>query len=207
MIFLVSSLIILFIINNKINFEDYSSSITNNLLSEVQQNSILEERVKSNFYWNHMPITYKIENEKACGKIQLSRIKWAFQKIEEETLRSVSFKEADNKEDITISCYAYAPSPQIGYITFANTEVTEVANDKISKAKIKFYNASNSKRSGGCVDYPDVEIHEILHAFGYSHQDNPDSIMYKKTRNCRMDLFKIDNWIISELKNIYQKNF
>ena len=201
-IFLVVYLVFLLIAYNKIYLTNHVSYIESEVLSEMPQTSILEE-AKSGFYWAHMPITYKIENEKACGKIQSGRIKLAFQKIEEETLGSISFKETDDNEDITISCYAYAPSSKVGYVTFANTEVTEIADNIISKAKIKLYNASNSKRSGGCVNYPDVEIHEILHAFGYSHQDDSNSIMHKETRNCRTDLFRIDDEIVNELKNTY----
>jgi len=53
--------------------------------------------------------------------------------------------------------------------------------------------------------FPDVELHEILHLFGFEHVDDPTSIMYHELDSTGLsyyiDEYKIDDWIVERLKN------
>ena len=54
-------------------------------------------------------------------------------------------------------------------------------------------------RSETC-DEPKVALHEVLHALGFDHNQNPESIMYPVT-NCRQHL---DQYIIDTIDDLYK---
>lgn len=154
-------------------------------------------------HWAHIPLIYEIYN---CTDYQANRAIRAFVKIENETQGDVGFLRFDNsseKVDIEIHCtpdYEYSLEP--GYLVSGDSMYVPSSDNPniIDKAYINFYAISKTTYTGGCTIYPDIEVHEILHGFGYDHSDSAKSIMYPSHVMCA---FKIDDNIIADLKEKY----
>lgn len=149
-------------------------------------------------HWMHMPLTFNFSEN--CTALLLSRNRRAFQEIENQTKGVVSFEEISGPADISLICHKEVPRNDI-YLT-SGEEQHWAQGNKIVKAVINFYNVVEGRSTLGCVSYPDVEIHEILHTFGFQHKEGYDSIMRPVQGNC---LYKIDSDILAELNEIYSK--
>lgn len=148
-----------------------------------------------------LPITYKI-NLSTCGSLMAERFNNAFKQIAKETEGIVSFQRVEGLANIDIICYLEV-SEEGEYFTSAHATVGKIGG-KADNAKMTFYNVDpigNSRFSGGCVSYPNTEIHEIMHIFGYGHNETVGSIMNPISSGCRV--LKIDDYIISDLKRVY----
>ncbi|MBR9704531.1 hypothetical protein GOV12_03910 [Candidatus Pacearchaeota archaeon] len=167
-----------------------------------------EDLVKDDYYyieeehWSHMPLTYSID-EKCSNK---KKVKYAFSEIQRATDNQVSFIKGNENPDIEIIC-KNKPISEDYIKTLAESGADEYKVDNtIYHATIYFYSSTHS--SGY---YPMIEIHEILHTFGFDHNDNINSIMYSDTENNEYiydnfknsDIPKIDKYIIEKLKFIY----
>ncbi len=194
-------IIIIFVINS-----NFTNIIPENNTSLADKNLNLNSFPNAvGLHWGHMPLIYEIYN---CTDYQANRLIRGFAKIENETKGDVSFlrlnNSSQNKEvDIAVLCrkeYKSAPEPgytvsgDSGYLTYVNYP------NLIAKAEINFYGISSSTYSAGCTIYPDIEVHEILHGFGYGHNESTKSIMYPSHVMCA---FKIDDNIITDLKEKY----
>jgi len=198
--FVIFLTIIIFIFAN--NNSEYSSNNYENNEEEIADEfSNVQE-----LHWTHMPITYSFSEPNStigprdtknyeCPPYQIQRLKDAFNILQNETENKISFEESYNEEgDISIYCYklkaegGYYIEGEGGY----NYE-----GDQILNAEINFYEHLN------CGNWPDVEIHEILHIFGFNHIENKSSIMTPVASRC--DRGYIDEGIIQDLINTYSK--
>lgn len=151
-------------------------------------------------HFEKIPITYSFaepntrDNNIKCPDYQIERIKQAFSIIEDETGGIVSFQEVENNGDITVFCNG-AKADTLSLMRTGDSSYNSYGN-VITSGELNFYTHYN------CGTYPDTEIHEILHALGFNHEENnKDSIMYPIASKC--DLGKIDEDIITKLKEIY----
>jgi len=196
-------------------------------------------------HWTHMPVTYHIlkpnHQLKDCGQYESNKIRKGFGRIEDSTFGNVEFKEINNPEDADIvvkcsyikDCYELKTNITENYVYqteiicehvkgFAN--ITESEGNKILKAEIEmiglfgFSETRNKGPSGfffASCGHPTVEIHEILHTFGYGHEYNSNSIMYFEDDvlgstkfgkgNCIGSKKEIDDLIVDDLIKIYSK--
>lgn len=158
--------------------------------------------LKNKTHWWHMPIVYTFVNsfngkngEKftACPSEQILRVKNAFDIIENSTKGVVKFKEDKIYGDILIFCYNQA-KPKKEYIKEGEA-MPKIIGNVIAGGNVYFYTHLN------CGNWPDVEIHEILHLFDYEHINNTQSIMYPYSKVC--DLNNIDKEITDDLIETY----
>ncbi len=203
-ILLISSLIIflsLIFLQDNFNINNFSNkeiSLTANIISDNLNGNNYSKNNK--FYWDHIPLTYslldlKIKNNSNCSQSQILRIRKAFEIIENSTKEKIKFKENFEFEKVDIKIYCQGVKfDSINYLDEGKTKYN-VRNNQIRYGEINFYNHLN------CGDWPDTEIHEILHLFGYEHINNPQSIMNPESEIC--DLNKIDDWIIKDLVENY----
>lgn len=182
----------------------------------IYVNNISDDyNLNSELHWGHMPLVYKFNESAPCYGFRLERIKLAFDELERVTDGKVSFVEGDNP-DITITCTQYVENS--GYLedkTIGQAYyINETGSSVIQSAYIEFFPVQTYGW------YPRVEVHEILHTFGFEHNyDDPLSIMYpvnndgaffyqydgedNKDELVRQNA--IDPYIIQELKNTYYK--
>lgn len=149
-------------------------------------------------HWNHMPVSFSFSNENSsdqvkCQDFQKGRARQAFNLIQNSTNNLVSFAEVEGQADIVVRCYgAKAESPMYmlagegGYSSYGNI---------IENGTLNFYTHLN------CGTWPDLEMHEILHVFGFQHKDDESSIMNPVAKKC--DLGKIDDDILNSLRETY----
>lgn len=170
-------------------------SVANESLSAGDQFSNSSE-----LHWKHMPITFSITS--SCGNYQSKRIIWGFNVLTNETNNSVRFKKVDDSADISVKCFKEVPSEIPNTFTQGKAQYLNNGNE-IESAVINYYNVNPNLDyyPGGCIIYPDTEVHELLHTFGFEHIENPRSIMSPEGTNCYVR--KIDNEIIGKLKKIY----
>ncbi|MDO8517063.1 MAG: matrixin family metalloprotease [Nanoarchaeota archaeon] len=185
----------------------------------INENKTIEatDMFSSNeLHWNHMPLTYSVSD---CSAYQFRRIAKAFNQIENETSGIISFNsitnlteidgaeyynQIDSSSNIKVMCTNETSTQKIEDGYFISGYSSAYSQNKIiTSANIVFYKITSKTYSSGCVIYPDIEIHEILHSLGFSHSENRTSIMYSEYAGCNL---RIDRDIIEKLKEIYKKS-
>lgn len=174
--------------------------------------------------WYRMPITYSY-SEGCVGPI-IFRIEKALAILSEQTKGAVRMEKVEEDSDLLFKCYkeqryspdAYYTSTQ--YTLGSNTRIEVTSEDLIKKMLIEFWGVTNTTYPQSCYSFPKLELHEILHAFGYEHNTwNRYSIMYPQEEGCietkkngdnvtiRNVTFvpkdEIDSDIVNDLINIY----
>lgn len=148
-------------------------------------------------HWRHMPLTYKINN---CPERQKNLTRLAFEKIEFETGYIVDFEETSEEPDIEINCKLQGVGGESAIADALPYTDTYFPN-LIYYADINFYG-----QGGICLTgYPALEVHEILHTFGFVHNGLTSSIMHpysaESSRKC--ETTKMDDQYTNCLKYIY----
>lgn len=182
----------------------------------------------------HTPVTYSLDvntseyyrldlnktiyRTDTTDEYKIKRIQWAFDLIENSTEGLIAFKEVNREDnpDITIygvpDVYCYGENETYdGREGFAGPE--NYTNNKIINSTVVFCatgyylgdNVGFSWEYEECESFPIVELHEILHAFGFGHTvNNNKEVMYPlKFRIKSCEINEIDPQIISCLKYIY----
>lgn len=168
----------------------------------------IEKEIRKDYFSNtdrlhfgQMPVTFGFKTE--CWRWIFDSVRLAFESIEKETDGVVHFKEVEENPDISIYCV------ESEYDRYSDTTplggaVCILDNDNpnlIIGGEITIYGQGFSCSTG----YPALEIHEILHVFGFLHNPSRSSIMYRfsaySSNECRID--SIDQVYIDCLRNIY----
>jgi hypothetical protein len=187
--FLVSQIIILNspAINLDIKNPEISQNITSYPSGKLQY--------YPNMKFNHNNLSYSIDS--SCSEIKIRRIKQSLEILEEKT-KEISFFEVKENPDIEIICEnKNMPTKEKGYFIAGEGGPTSIINTSlfyvIEKGIVLLY------RDKLLCEYPNVEIHELLHVFGFEHSENKESIMYSVS-SCNQI---ITEDITSELKRLY----
>ena len=190
-------------------------------------------------WWEDMPITYQIMNEEECDDYEVGQINRALKKIEEAADGRVKFAEVDQDANIELSCEfikdCYSKkidirkeegiiyeSEEICPHAAGTAQITKLEGFKIKKAKVTligldgFSETSGNGASGFYIcscGHTTVEVHEILHTFGFGHTNNSESVMYHQTELVPYTIQKegacigsdrvIDQEIIDDLLLVY----
>lgn len=171
-------------------------------LIESENNSI--EPLKEAFRFSKLPITYSIEMQANLDdEYEVARIRKAFEMIEEQTEKAVSFKEVSPYENADIKVMGLMPPENERFRIEGLAGPTELTPSKeISKASVElfpgyyaYYNVDReyffdeyyiyeSKEYNlveglswtrmSCGNFSSTETHEILHALGFGHVYNDD---------------------------------
>lgn len=177
-----------------LNEKNSNSALTAKIISNILKKENYSRN--NNFHWDHMPLTYSFSRlENNCSEKQIFRVKYAFDIIKNLTKEKIIFKEILSFENSDIKIYC--KGIDLGFDEKIREGETKynVRNSRIRNAEINLFENLN------CGDWPDVEIHETLHLFGYEHLNNTESIMNPYSEKC--DLKKIDEWIIKDLIESY----
>jgi len=148
-----------------------------------------------NMRYKNKEITYYIEP--VCSQKKKNDAEEAFAIIQEKTI--LSFQEQNKNPEIVVMCSNVEPtSEQENYFIAGEGGPSEIINATnyavILAGKISLY------RPESC-DTPQVAIHEVLHALGFDHNSNTQSIMYPET-GCEQI---IGQEIVDEIARIYSE--
>jgi hypothetical protein len=132
-----------------------------------------------NMRFNHNDLTYSFIS--ACSDDKISKMIEAFGVLEDR-VGIISFQETTGEEaDVLVSCSKERVSEagnifitgEGGPSKFLNLSLYPL----ILQGEILLYEELYKERRSQCEE-PVVEIHELLHVFGYDHVDNKSSVLY-----------------------------
>ena len=178
-----------------VNLElDNLSVVENESVSDVYQ-------FYPNMKFNHNDISYRIED--GCEIIKKERMISAFNELSKQ-VNIISFHEVSEEPDIEVSCTKKEKSfENKDYFIAGEGGAKEIvqtgAYNVITGGVILLY--ESQKKSIKC-DYPNVEMHELMHVFGFNHSTNKNNLMYPYLESCNQVL---DDSLIKELKRLYSQ--
>ncbi|MBX4211999.1 matrixin family metalloprotease [Candidatus Pacearchaeota archaeon] len=146
-----------------------------------------------NMRYRDSTITYYIEP--ACDESKSRSAAASFDILSQRTV--LNFIPSSQNPEIRILCSQIAPgSKEQGHFVAGEGGPSEIINTSsysvIFTGKVALY------RSEKC-DTPHIALHEILHALGFDHIQDPHSVMYPIT-SCDQEL---DQSIVDEINRLY----
>lgn len=167
---------------------------------EVNASSYLKQFVQ-NMRFSKSNLSYYFYED--CLEENRNRMKSAFDIIQNKTEVISFYETTDNSADILVLC-----SDKVIEKESEENKRTFIAGEGgpskflnltpyplILQGEIKLY----SKEKIENCNYPIVELHELLHVFGYEHFKEEKSVLYPYLK-CNQ---RLDKEIIDDLKNIY----
>jgi len=154
-----------------------------------------------NMKFNHNEISYNIEE--ACSENKKARMKEAFNILHEE-VESIRFYETAGEPDIRVICSQTAEATTGKRFFIAGEggaeQIIQTAKyNVITKGIVLLYD--NPHNAIQC-EWPNVELHELMHVFGFQHSEDKNSLMYPYLQSCSQ---KLDESIINNLNELYSQ--
>ena len=154
-----------------------------------------------NMKFNHNSISYKIDP--ACSNEKKERMLGAFKELEEK-VGIISFYSIFENPDIEISCSeSEKKSSEKDFFIAGEGGAKEIIQtgryNVVTNGIILLH--GNPHEFYEC-EWPNVELHELLHVFGFDHSQDENSLMYPYLKSCDQ---KLDESIINDLKELYSK--
>ena len=155
-----------------------------------------------NMKFNHNNIGYFIDG--TCSKEKEDRMLQAFQELSKE-VPLLTFVPLSRNPDIEISCDE-SKEEKIDEKHFVAgeggaKEIIQTGRYNVVTEGIILLYENKKIRTKKC-DYPNVELHELLHVLGFDHTEDKRSIMYPFIESCSQI---IDQSIIEQLNTIYSE--
>lgn len=187
--------------NDYLEYYEVPFSISEEYIGELEDaySNITE------LHWGHMPLTYSIEDEDECGN-ETNTIIISFKIIQNSTENVISFNKTSDFQnaDIKIDCKlvgTYLSGEQTLGEAFFNNE-----GNLITSAEITYF--VKGPKEFRVVEYcqtgfPRIEVHEMLHVFGFGHDNSPTHIMKMINTAGKCGVNKINRELVNCLKYIY----
>ena len=187
-----STLILKNFFDNNFLMTGYSIQLENLMIDSSKMNS----NILSDMRFNHNNISYNIDEN--CTPEKISRIEYAF-RILESQVGILSFYSIENQDadiDITCSDESFSTSGEEGDIITGRGGPEKYINSTvypiIIKGRLVLYRVAD-------CDYPIVELHEMLHVFGFGHSNESSDVLYPYL-DCSQ---RISNLTVQSLKELY----
>ncbi|MEK6935614.1 MAG: CARDB domain-containing protein, partial [Nanoarchaeota archaeon] len=168
---------------------------------EVSNLSLDVKQFYLNMKFNHNEISYTIDIN--CLVEKKDKTLSAFKELSDK-VNKISFYENNENPDIEVSCSEIEKhSVKEDYFIAGEggaKEIIQTGRYNVITQGVILFN-ENPKNSIEC-NWPIVELHELLHVFGFGHSDNKDSLMYPYLENCNQEL---DQSILDNLNNLYSQ--
>ena len=171
---------------------------TNSL--EISNFSYKVSQFYPNTKFNHNSISYKINPD--CNEENKERMLGAFNEISER-VRVISFYESPTEADIEVACSESATSlekTEKGFFIAGEGGAKEIVKTErynvITNGVILLY----ENKKGIKCEWSNIELHELLHVFGFGHSEDANSLMSPLLESCEQ---KLDESIIDELNQLY----
>lgn len=157
-----------------------------NIISNVMQFS-------ENMRFNHNTISYNIASD--CSPDEKLRMESALLELSTKT-QIISFKSGDENSDILISCSEIKLQKDENIFIAGEGGPSRYINNTIYpvilRGRILLYSKSNCQSSL-------VEMHELLHVFGFDHSQDDTDLMFPRS-DCSQEL---KQKYINKLKELY----
>ena len=171
--------------------------------SEVQigTSSSSVSQFYKNMKFNHNVISYSLDPD--CEQGKKDRMVEAFLELSKQ-VSSLDFYQSSEKADIEISCdesikegldESYFIAGEGGAKAIIQTGTYNVITEGIVLLH-------DSQENSITCDWPIVELHELLHVFGFDHSTDEDSLMYPILNSCNQ---KLDIGIVEDLEKLYSE--
>ena len=167
----------------------------NQSLSQVRQFNV-------NMKFNHNKITYAFHD---CDLSKQEKMLTALEIISNET-KVITFEESSDRPDIDIFCSEKnKESGDVGSDFFIAGEGG--AKEIIPTGKYNIITSGSvllykSPHGSLVCKTPTIELHELLHVFGFDHSSDKNSLMYPYLTSCSQTL---DRSILNELTRLYSE--
>jgi len=188
-----------------LNFPGKPRNLTVIIEQPKLESSNLSYEIKQfypNMKFNHNSISYSIDT--LCSQEKEERMIEAFNELSRR-VEVISFYPVSVNPDIEVSCSEDVKhSIEKDYFIAGEGGAKEIIQtgkyNVITNGIILLY---GKKKSVEC-NWPNIELHELLHVFGFEHSKDKKSLMYPYLESCEQE---IDESIINDLKKLYsQKN-
>lgn len=154
-----------------------------------------------NMKFNHNSISYQIDT--ACSKEKKNRVVEALNELSNK-VGLISFYSVSSNPDIEVSCSEYSKqAPEGDYFIAGEGGAREIIQtgryNIITNGVILLH--GNPHEFYKC-DWANIELHELIHVFGFDHSADKNSLMYPYLNSCDQ---KLDVSIINTLKDLYSE--
>jgi len=150
--------------------------------------------------FNHNSISYKIDL--GCDAEKKERMLKAFNELENK-VGVINFYPVFDNPDIEVTCSEYVHQTEKDFFIAGEGGAKEIIPtgryNVITEGIILLH--ENPHDFYKC-EWPNIELHELLHVFGFDHSEDKNSLMYPYLESCEQ---KLDESIISDLKKLYSK--
>jgi len=168
---------------------------------EVENLSYAVKQFHPNMKFNHNSISYTIDS--ACSEEKKNRMIEAFNELSDK-VGIISFYSVIENPDIEISCSEdEKTSVDEDYFIAGEGGAKEIIQTDryniITNGIILLY--WNPHGAVNC-DWSNIELHELLHVFGFEHSKDENSLMYPYLESCEQRLAQS---IIDDLKELYSQ--
>ncbi|MFA7708075.1 MAG: CARDB domain-containing protein [Candidatus Pacearchaeota archaeon] len=182
------------------NPENLSFSVENNSVNTESLNLTGVSQFYPNMKFNHKLISYSIDS--ACSEKKRQRMISAFNELSSK-VTSISFYETEENPDIEISCSEEKKeSVDEDFFIAGEGGAKEIVQTEryniITNGTVLLYKEIKSEE----CEWSNVELHELIHVFGFGHSNNSNSLMYPYLEDCDQ---RLDDSIINELIRIYSE--
>ena len=162
--------------------------------SNFTLNSSTEESMQfyDNLRYSESRISYKIED---CPISKADEMGNAFKEIESKTI--LSFYPLGNGEEILVTCESKTRFEGEFFVAGEGgpTNITQAGDFNV------IHNGGIILIRDSQCENPNIAIHELLHALGFDHSQNPENIMYEVSR-CNQEIGQDTINVINELYSV-----
>ncbi|MDD5191631.1 MAG: CARDB domain-containing protein [Candidatus Nanoarchaeia archaeon] len=174
--------------------------VTSSNQLEVSNLSYEVEQFYPNMKFNHNYISYSIGSD--CSEEEKNNMIEAFNELQNK-VGVISFSPKASEPDIEVSCSeSIKNSIEKEYFIAGEGGAKEIIQtgryNVITQGVILLY----GEKKGVKCDWPNVELHELLHVFGFAHSSDKNSLMYPYLESCDQ---KLDESIINNIRELYSK--
>jgi predicted Zn-dependent protease len=194
LVFLLALLAVgLYILYQNVGFGNNPPQYANYTSSQTQENYSNGGQFYPNMRYPDKEISYLVED--SCSKAKKADVEEAFNIISQNTI--LTFHQVSSNPEIDVLCSNIAPTAsEEGHFVAGEGGPSQIINTSlfsvILTGKIALY------RDETCST-PHIAIHEIFHALGFDHSQDPHSIMYPVT-SCDQT---ISSYLIEDIQSLY----
>lgn len=174
--------------------------ISEPLKLEVGNLSYEVKQFHPNMKFNHNSISYNIDS--GCDNDKKKRMLEAFSELKE-NVKVINFHSVSERADIEVSCSEYTYQKEKDFFIAGEGGAKEIIQtgkyNVITNGVILLH--GNPHGFYKC-EWPNIELHELLHVFGFDHSKDEYSLMYPYLESCDQ---KLDKSIVNDLKKLYSK--